>query len=265
VRRPGSATTSPRPCRSRQVAYALALALSTAPAIAGPPFRTDDPEPVELHHAELYLAAEGVDAPDGSGGSLPLLEFNYGVLPDTQFHVVVPYGYAGLPGHHAARGLGDTELGFKVRFLKEGRIRPQVGVFPMVELATGDAARGLGAGHVQIYLPIWVQKSWGEWTSYGGVGWWRNPGQGRRNWTYAGWLLQRKVSRRVAIGGEIFASTASQEGGSGSSGYNLGAVLDVTEEHHVLVSAGRNLSGGSETHFYVGYQLTVGPRNIAQP
>jgi hypothetical protein len=227
--------------------------------LGGPPFRTDDPEPVELHHVELYLASTGVDAPDSNSGSLPLVEFNYGVLPDTQVHVVVPYAYAGLPGQHTARGLGDTEIGVKLRFLSEGRARPQVGIFPMVELPTGDAARGLGAGRAQIYLPLWVQKSWGEWTSYGGVGWWRNPGQGRRDWTYAGWLLQRKVGSRLALGGEVFAATASQEGGSGSTGYNLGAILDVTGRHHVLVSAGKNLSGDPETHFYIGYQLTVAP------
>ena len=61
------------------------------------------------------------------------------------------------------------------------------------------------------------------------------------------------------LGGEILAATASEQGGSGSSGYNLGAILDLTGRHHVLDSAGRNLSGDSETHFYVGYQLTVGP------
>lgn len=242
------------------MACALAfVGVSATPAFAGPPFRTDDPEPVELRHAEFYLACMGAHTRDGDGGSLPLVEFNYGVLPRTQFHIVVPYAYAGASGRHTARGLGDSEVGVKLRFLDEGRIRPQVGVFPMVELPTGDEGRGLGAGHAQVYLPLWIQKSWGRWTSYGGVGWWRNPGEGRRNWTYVGCLLQRKVSSRLTVGGELFGGTAAQTGGSGSSGYNLGAVLDVTERHHVLVSAGRNLSGDPETQFYVGYQLRVGP------
>jgi hypothetical protein len=259
VHRPSAAALPHLVARRLRAAFTLALVLVVRDGFAGPPFRTDDPEPVELHHVELYLSSEGADAPDGGGGSLPLLEFNYGVLPNTQFHIVVPYAYADPAGHHpTARGFGDIELGIKFRFLSEGRVRPQVGVFPLVELPTGDASRGLGAGATQIYLPLWVQKSWGKWTSYGGAGWWRNPGVGQANWGYAGWLLQRKVAERLTVGGEMFAATASQRGGSGSSGYNLGVVVDVSDAHHVLLSAGKNLSGDSETHFYVGYQLTLG-------
>jgi hypothetical protein len=35
---------------------------------------------------------------------------------------------------------------------------------------TGNESRGLGAGHVQLYLPIWFQKDFGKWTTYGGGG-----------------------------------------------------------------------------------------------
>jgi hypothetical protein len=41
-------------------------------------------------------------------------------------------------------------------------------MFPLLELPTGNEHRGLGAGHVSAFLPIWVQKSFGEWTTYGG-------------------------------------------------------------------------------------------------
>jgi hypothetical protein len=243
----------------RRLAWGLVLSAATASRVlAGPPFLTDDPEPVELHHAEFYLAGMGAHTPDGGAGSLPLFEFNYGVLPETQFHVLLPMAYASPSGEPRARDLGDVELGLKVRFVKEAGSRPQVGIFPLVELPTGDSGRGLGSGHVQVYLPLWIQESWGPWTSYGGVGWWRNPGDGSRDWTYVGWLLQRTLSTRLVIGGELFAASADQRGGSGSSGYNIGAVLDVTDRHHILVSAGTNFSGPRETRFYVGYQLTVG-------
>ena len=39
-------------------------------------------------------------------------------------------------------------------------------------------------------------------------------------------------------------------------GWNLGAVINLNEHHHVLASAGRNFSGPSETQAYLGYQFT---------
>lgn len=225
--------------------------------VAGPPFFTDDPEPVELHHMEFYLSWMGTRGPGGASGSLPLAEFNLDILPETQFHLVAPVAYAKPAGETVTRGYGDTEIGLKIRLLRESDRLPQVGIFPMVELPTGAAARGLGAGHTQVYLPVWLQKSWGPWTSYGGYGWWRNPGEGQRNWHYLGWLLQRDLSARVTLGGELFHHSPSAVDGASSSGFNLGAILNLSERNHVLVSAGRNLSGDRETHVYFGYQLTL--------
>lgn len=167
------------------------LAIIATSARAGPPFRTDDPEPVEYRHSEIYVVWEGTSghvAPDADTGSLPQLEFNYGILPDVQLHVIAPFAYLSTAGGRTLRGYGDTEVGVKYRIVHEAKSLPQVGIFPLIELPTGDAARGLGSGHTQVFLPVWVQKSWGDWTSYGGAGWWRNPGAGQRNWTYLGWL-----------------------------------------------------------------------------
>jgi len=207
---------------------------------------------------ELYLSWLGLRTPGGAAGSLPLVEFNAGILPETQFHIVAPLAYAKPAGGPVTRGYGDTEIGLKVRLLRETDTLPQVGLFPMVEVPTGSAERGLGAGHTQVYLPLWLQKSWGPWISYGGYGWWRNPGDGQRNWHYLGWLLQRDLSARITVGGELFRRSAATQGGVASDGFNLGAILNLSERNHILVSAGRNLSGDRETHLYLGYQMTLG-------
>ena len=236
----------------------IASLLLCAPALAGPPFKTDDPEPVNLGHLEFYVFTAGNHVPGQSSGLGPALEFNYGILPDTQFHVVLPYAYNRVEGAPAHTGLGDVEVGLKIRFLQETDTRPQVGIFPLVEIPTGDADRGLGAGHTQVFLPVWLQKSWGPWTTYGGVGWWRNPGAGARNWTFTGWLLQRDFGEALTLGGELFHTTPDTLGTSSSNGFDLGGQINVGTKHHILFSAGRTFSGPTQTSFYLGYQLTTG-------
>jgi hypothetical protein len=237
------------------------LAILAPSARAGPPFRTDDPEPVEYRHSEIYLAWQGMfgHVAHTDGGSLPLLEVNYGILPDVQLHVLAPFAYSAAPRGGQLRGYGDTEVGVKLRILHEAKGLPQVGIFPLIELPTGDASRGLGSGHTQVFLPVWAQKSWGEWTSYGGVGRWYNPGAGARSSTYLGVLVQRKIATRLTVGSELFHTSATEIGARATGGYNVGAIFDATEAHHVLLSAGNNISGTRETHFYVAYQVTLGP------
>ncbi len=63
------------------------------PTLAGPPFLTDDPEPVDYQHWEFYLFGLG-DHPSATDFNIegPAMELNYGVLPDTQLHLIgVPY------------------------------------------------------------------------------------------------------------------------------------------------------------------------------
>ena len=50
-------------------------------AWAGPPFVTDDPEPVELKHWEVYLASMYNRSDDGTTGTVPHLDANYGPHP----------------------------------------------------------------------------------------------------------------------------------------------------------------------------------------
>jgi hypothetical protein len=241
-----------------KAAGALLLGMLALHLHAGPPFKTDDPQPVDLGHLELYLFSAGQRLPGDSSGIGPAIEFNYGVLPDAQFHIVVPYAFDRPENARSQGGLGDTELGIKYRFLQETETLPQLGTFPLVELPTGSAGKGLGAGHTQVYLPLWVQKSWGPWTTYGGSGWWRNPGDGNRNWTFLGWLLQRDLGEHLTLGAETFHASAMTLRGQASTGFNTGGQVNFSEKHHLLFSAGRNVSGDRQSVFYLGYQFTAG-------
>ena len=48
-----------------------AIGLLAAPAFAGPPFRTDDPEPVDFQHFEIDLFSQGTQTNGGWSGFLP--------------------------------------------------------------------------------------------------------------------------------------------------------------------------------------------------
>ena len=223
---------------------------------AGPPFLTDDPEPVDLNHWEFYVFGQGDHTGDANSISGPAIELNYGIAPNTQLHLIAPIANVSSPGTGWSSGYGDTEVGIKFRFIEETDSLPQVGIFPMAELAT--AGRGLGNGRTWYRLPLWIQKSWGPWTSYGGGGEALNSAPGQRNNSFAGWLVQRSLGKYLALGAELFSQGALSEGGRATTLANVGGTLNFTEKFALLFSAGRSVSGGRNTVWYLGLYWTGG-------
>ncbi|HEX4048350.1 MAG TPA: hypothetical protein VH309_10975 [Elusimicrobiota bacterium] len=251
------------PSPARRLALTAPLLFFAASAAAGPPFQTDDPDPVPYRRFEAY-AFELSDGTRAGGTSLefPGFEMNWGALPNTQLHVVAPmtsdFAPAGAP---AEFGLGDTELGVKYRFVKETDERPEVGVFPFLELPSGSAARGLGQGRAWWRLPLWIQKSWGPWTSYGGGGAVVSPAPGYADYAFAGWLLQRAVTGKLTLGGEVFghgaeglASTSTRA----STMADFGGFYSIRDGFQLLFAGGRSFAGQDEVYTYVALYWTWG-------
>lgn len=241
------------------VLAASSLAFASTVAVAGPPFQTDDPEPVELHHYEFYVATQQTLTSSGRSGTLPHFEFNYGVAPDVQLHLIAPVAFSHPVGGTNERGYGDTELGIKYRFIQETDQSPMVGIFPIYLAPTGNEDRGLGNGRYQLFLPVWLQKSLDKWTTYGGGGYWINHATGARNNWFFGWLLQREISEQWTLGAEVFHRTEQVAGQGASSGLNVGGSFNPSEHHHILFSLGKGLQNASDTNkfsSYLGYQLT---------
>ena len=239
---------------------ACVVLLAAAPAAAGPPYVTDDPQPVEWRHWEGYVSLTGQSEGGARSGDAPHIEVNYGAAPELQLHLIVPLSYARPPGGATAYGWGDIELGAKVRFVEEGASRPQIGAFPLVELPSGDASRGLGTGETRVFLPIWLQKTIGKWTTYGGGGYWINPGAGNRNWWFAGWQAQVQVTPSFAPGAEVYYESPAEAGARPEVLFNVGFVLDFGDRHHLLASAGGAFTGCDCRQFYLAYLLTLGPK-----
>jgi len=232
--------------------FALAAILWLLPAagtFAGPPFRTDDPIPVDHDHGEIYLFSTGTCESGGTSGVGPALEFNYGILPDTQFHIIAPMAYD-APDHEASHfGYGDTEIGVKYRMVHETGLLPAIGIFPLVEIPTGDQDRGLGNGEAQFFFPVWLQKDFGKWTTYGGGGYWIHPGPGNKDYWFSGILLQYAFSDLFYLGGEIFYQTADTVDGEDSTGFNVGGSVPLVARLELLFSAGRGFTDPSSNRF----------------
>jgi hypothetical protein len=239
------------------IAWAVLSSAVARPALAGPPYVTDDPEPVPYRHWEFYLGSQLERSGDELQGWAPHVEANYGAVPDLQLHVIVPLAVSHVYGGRTAYGPGDIELGFKYRFVDEGDWVPMIGTFPMFEVPSGSEPKGLGTGHAHGFVPLWIQKSAGPYTSYGGGGYWVNPGPGNRDYWYVGWQIQRRVLQGWTPGVELFYTTPDQIGGRSNFRFNLGSVVDFTENHHWLFSAGRSIFGDTLWQGYLAYQLTV--------
>ncbi len=232
------------------------LALS---AHAGAPFLTDDPEPVEYQHHEMYIAMQQTKTRDGWAGAAPYVEFNFGPVPDVQLHIQMPLMLNAPAAGPRQYGYGDTELGVKYRILEEGDHQPMAAVYPAIELPTGDTNRGLGNGRTQVFLPLWLQKHWGSWQSYGGGGYWINPAVGQRNHWFFGWQVQKDLSDALTLGGELFYSTEASVGQGDSAGFNVGGNYNLDEKNHILFSVGRgfrHVAQNDQMMAYLGYLRT---------
>jgi Putative MetA-pathway of phenol degradation len=243
-----------RRCEWMLVRLALMLALFAAPrAFAGPPFQTDDPEPVGFRHYEAYLFSTFDRAGGATVSQLPAIEFNWGAAPNLQIHFIIPDTYVS-----GSYGIGDAEFGVKYRFVQETGKRPQIGVFPLIELPTGSSRLGLGNGQVWARLPLWLQKSHGPWTTYGGIGYQINHAAGMKDSVFAGWLLQRQITTRLTLGAECYGQQAQTLGGRESMFGDAGGYYNFRRNLSLLFMIGHTVTGERHTVGYLGLYYTWG-------
>jgi hypothetical protein len=222
---------------------------------AGPPFLTDDPQPVDFMHWEFYISSQSQFSDNNVDATLPHFEINYGLVPEVQVHLIVPMQYSKRETS-SEYSYVSTEVGVKYRFIDlDNGI--QAGVFPIAEVPTGKNGTLGSENNLKVFLPLWIQISSGKFTSYGGAGYWINPGTGNKNWVYAGWQGQCDFSETITLGGELYYHTADSNDSEGGVGFNLGGYININEHNHILFSAGHNLTGTNTTTGYVGYQVTI--------
>lgn len=217
---------------------AIAAAMLSLPALAGPPYITDDPEPTDTGHYEIYFFGQGATARAGSDGSTGI-DFNYGAAANLQLTATLPINWAAPASGGGSHGLGNIELAAKYRFLNQQDSGLDVAFFPRVFLPAGSSS--VGENHASLLLPVWLQYTSGAWTSFGGGGCEIHRGDGDKDFCLLGAALAYQVNERFQIGGEIYHQSADTRGGRAGTVLNLGASCDLNEHFHLLASVGPGL------------------------
>ncbi len=219
-----------------------ALTLSV-PALAGPPFLSDDPAPTPYEQYEIYVFANGARTSSDVSGNAGI-DFNYGATPDLQLTVVVPVSYEDVEGQNFSSGLGNVELAAKYRFLHQESIGWDVAFFPRLFLPAGS---DLGDKKASLLLPIWLGKEMGDWSTFGGAGVQLTQGAGSKDSWVAGWALTYRILPDLLIGAEIFHQSPDSTDGGASTTLGFGGTYDINENVHLLSYIAAGLQNTDET------------------
>ena len=229
------------------VAFVLTAGLPFT-AMAGPPYETDDPQPTERGHWEIYAFSTR----EGSGadfGGIAGVDLNYGPVEGVQLTATLPVAYASKTGAASC----DVEFGVKYRFVHNEKTGIDIAIFPRVILPT--AGKGFGTGRVSMLLPVWAQKSFGPWAVFGGGGYTINPGAGQRNFASGSVAVTRTMSDRVSLGIEATRTGPDADDARASTSLGLGTIIRLDDHLSLLAAGGPTFEDGSARaryHLYAG-------------
>lgn len=231
-------------------AIAVALTLLTPAAWAGPPYASDDPQPTDYKQFEIYLFASGSDARAGSEGTAGI-DFNYGAAPNLQLTAVLPWAHEHPIDAGSSGGIGNIELAAKYRFLHQNQIGWDVAVFPRYFMSSRSSR--VSDQHGAFLLPLWVQKDWDRWSTFGGGGCVFQKAEDSRNFCFTGWAVTHAFAPHLRMGVELVHRSTDTPGGHSSTGMGAGLAYDINDRYHFLASAGPTLRNAVETVRYSWY------------
>jgi hypothetical protein len=216
----------------------LAALLTTGaagPALAGPPYLTDDPIPTDTGHWEIYTFTAG----EGEGSALDDetgFDLNYGPLTRVQLTATLPLAFSHDSKGGWRAGTGDIELGVKYRFFHDHENGISAAVFPRAILPTSGIAH---TERTRILLPLWIGKDFAGGTSiFGGGGYEFNPGPGNRSFWEAAGALTYDLNKTVSLGGELAWQQTDVAGGTPQTRAGIGTIVKLSDHYALLFSGG---------------------------
>jgi hypothetical protein len=232
---------------------AFALAGAASPAVAGPPYLTDDPVPTETRHWEIYAftAGEGRKSTldDDTG-----FDLNYGAVRGVQLTATLPLSFSRAPIEGWHGGTGDVEFGLKYRFFHDERAGLSAAVFPRIILPTASHSPG---ERTRFLLPLWIGKDFKGGTSvFGGGGYLINPGAGQRDFWQAAIAVTQDLGGRISVGAEITRQGPDVTAGTAQTRAGLGSIIKLSEHSNLLLSGGPTWADHQTAyHFYAALGL----------
>ena len=227
----------------------LMSSLATS-VVAGPPYVTDDAEPTDFHHFEIYLFNQGTHI-RGETETESGIDFNYGAGPNLQLTATLPVVVESPEADDSVSGVGNIELAAKYRFLHQSSTGFDVAVFPRIFLPAGSSKTG--ARHVSLLLPIWMEHDWGSWSTFGGGGCTINRGGDSQDFCQASWALAKMVQPKLQLGAEILHQTADTKGGLATTAFGAGLRYDISDNLHLLAYGNGGVQNSAETDRYSWY------------
>jgi Putative MetA-pathway of phenol degradation len=231
---------------ARKAICALCLAGLPIPALAGPPYETDDPQPTDRGHWEIYTFGTREGAANDFGGSYGL-DLNYGPVEGVQLTATLPITYTQATGS----ALSDVELGVKYRFVHHEAAGFDLAIFPRIILPT--AGKGRGTGRVSLLLPVWAQKTLGKWALFGGGGYTINPGLGQRDYATGSIALTRTLSDRLSLGIEATRTGPDAADTRTQTALGIGGTLRLNDHVALLLAGGPTFEDGASPTRYHAY------------
>lgn len=229
--------------RLRYVASIALAAALTAPAFAGPPFVSDDPQPTDYQHWEIYTFTNGTNTRGATAGETGL-DLNYGAGRDLQLTATLPTGFESVPGGGFRAGLSNVELAAKYRFVHQADWGWDVAVFPRVFLPSASA---VGDQNPSLLLPVWVQRDLGQgWSTFGGGGCLVSGAGRSQDSCMAGWVITRDLAKNLHVGAELFHQTGNAAAPATTS-LGVGVTYDLNSSYHLLGYVRRGLQNTEET------------------
>jgi hypothetical protein len=234
-----------------QLSICCALLLSVVSrGIAGPPYKSDDPEPTDYKHFEIYTFSNGTVTRDDRSGEAGI-DFNYGAAPNLQLTAVLPAGYDFAAGSPTVVALSNIELAAKYRFLTQEVVGFDLAIFPRVFLPSASSA--VGERHVSLLVPLWLEKDWGQWSAFGGGGCEINRGGDSENFCLMGLAVTRQFTTKLQLGLEIFHQTPDTQGSLATTSLGVGLRYDLNDNFHLLGYLGRGVQNVEQTDQFNWY------------
>lgn len=232
---------------------ALAFMGAAAPALAGPPYLTDDPVPTDTGHWEIYAFTAG----EGRRSTLDQdagFDLNHGAVKDVQLTATLPLSFSHEPLEGWRSGTGDVELGVKYRFLHDEKRGISAAIFPRAIVPTAAHSPG---EKTRFLLPLWVGKDFANGTSlFGGGGYMINPGAVNRDFWQAAVAVTHDLGKQISLGAEVTRQGPDMVDGTAQTRAGFGAIVQLSDHYALLFSGGPTWADRKTNyHFYAALGL----------